>query len=125
GATFRPGHTVVGSGWGGLDQILAVGDFDRDGHPDLVARVASDGALRLYRGTGTGTGTGTFRPAVQIGTGWSGFNTLVGPGDLDGDGLVDVLGRQPSGALFLYRGTGTGLRPGVAVGTSAGIALFG
>ena len=125
GATFLPGHTVVGSGWGGLDQILAVGDFDRDGHPDLVARVASDGALRLYRGTGTGTGTGTFRPAVQIGTGWSGFNTLVGPGDLDGDGLVDVLGRQPSGALFLYRGTGTGLRPGVAVGTSAGIALFG
>jgi hypothetical protein len=121
GASFLPGSTVVGTGWNGLDRILAVGDFDRDGHPDLVARRAVGGALLLYRGTGTGG----VRSSVQIGSGWSGFDTILGPGDLDGDGLADVLARQPSGALHLYRGTRSALRPGTAAGTSAGIALFG
>lgn len=121
GPSFLPGSTVVGSGWNGLDRILAVGDFDRDGHPDLVARRAVDGALLLYRGTGTGG----VRSSVKIGSGWSGFDTIVGPGDLDGDGLGDLLARAPSGALHLYRGTKVGLRPGTAAGSSSGIALFG
>ena len=121
GATFLPGSTVVGTGWNGLDRILAVGDFDRDGHADLLGRRAVGGALLLYRGTGTGG----VRSSVQIGSGWSGFDTILGPGDLDGDGLADVLARQPSGALHLYRGTRSALRPGTAAGTSAGIALFG
>ncbi|WP_406831368.1 glycoside hydrolase family 3 N-terminal domain-containing protein [Pedococcus sp. KACC 23699] len=121
GATIMPGHGVAGTGWGSLDRTLAVGDFDRDGHPDLMGRSASSGALYLYRGTGTGG----LHSGVQIGSGWQVFDTIVGPGDLDGDGLADVLGRLPSGALQLYRGTRTSLRPGTSAGTSAGIALFG
>ena len=121
GATFLPGKTVISSGWNGLDLLLPAGDFDRDGHPDLVARLASNGILRLYRGTGTGG----FRSGIQIGSGWTGFAAVVTPGDLDGDGLVDVLARRSSGALVLYSGTGSGLRPGVAAGTATGITLFG
>ncbi len=31
-----------------------MGDFDRDGYPDVAAVTTADGMLRLYRGTGNG-----------------------------------------------------------------------
>ncbi|MFF0233456.1 hypothetical protein ACFYPR_24585, partial [Micromonospora sp. NPDC005254] len=37
----------------------------------------------------------------QIGSGWSGFDTLVGA-DVTGDGYTDLVGRTTSGALLLY-----------------------
>jgi hypothetical protein len=47
------------------------------------------------------------------------FNSLIGPGDLDGDGAADVLAREgATGYLWLYRGNGTGgWLPRVRVGT--------
>jgi hypothetical protein len=53
---------------------------------------------------------------TRIGAGWNGY-TLRGPGDLSGDGRPDLLARDPAGALWLYRGTGTG---GVAARTKIG-----
>ncbi|MFF8844922.1 FG-GAP repeat domain-containing protein [Streptomyces sp. NPDC015127] len=44
----------------------------------------------------------------DIGGGWGVYNTLVGPGDLSGDGKGDVVARDGSGVLYLYRGYGTG-----------------
>jgi hypothetical protein len=54
-----------------------------------------------------------------VGTGWNAFNALVGPGDFNGDGAVDVLARETAtGLLWLYRGSGTGgWLPRVRVGT--------
>ncbi|RRR99290.1 FG-GAP repeat domain-containing protein [Glycomyces terrestris] len=63
----------VGCGWGGMNAVTAAGDFDGDGHADLVARRKSDGRLFLYRGDGKGD----FTSAVQIGSGWNAFNLIA------------------------------------------------
>ncbi|MEU6248207.1 VCBS repeat-containing protein [Glycomyces sp. NPDC047010] len=59
----------VSCGWGGYDQITGVGDFNRDGHADWLARRKSDGSLYLYPGNGN-HGAGTRK---AIGTGWNSF----------------------------------------------------
>ncbi|MET9513264.1 VCBS repeat-containing protein [Streptomyces flavidovirens] len=43
-----------------------------------------------------------------IGSGWAQYNTIVGPGDLNGDGKGDLLTRTPGGTLYLQRGNGEG-----------------
>ncbi|MEU2239548.1 VCBS repeat-containing protein [Streptomyces sp. NPDC018338] len=45
---------------------------------------------------------------APIGNGWGVYNTLVGPGDLSGDGKADLLARDRSGVLYLYKGNGQG-----------------
>ena len=70
--------------------------------------VDSRGDLWLMRGQ---TG-GTFRTALAIGNGWGGL-TVVGGLDFDGDTKQDLLARDASGQLWLYRGDGAG---GWAVG---------
>jgi beta-glucosidase-like glycosyl hydrolase len=122
GGWLAGGPVSLGTGWNGFDRILAVGDFDRDYTPDLVARSAKSGDLQLYRGNGVGGFTGHTR----IGTGWSGMDSILGPGDFDGDGLCDVLARSAiTKELYLYRGTKTGLRAGTAVSNFSGVTLFG
>jgi hypothetical protein len=84
---------------------VGVGDFSGDRIPDVVAREAATGFLWLYRGTGTGA----LATATRVGTGWNAFDLVRGPGDVDGDGVVDVLARRvDDGSLWLYRGNGTG-----------------
>ncbi|MFD3530013.1 FG-GAP repeat domain-containing protein [Streptomyces sp. NPDC058664] len=43
-----------------------------------------------------------------IGSGWGGYNAFAGPGDLSGDGKGDLLARDRSGVLYLYKGNGEG-----------------
>jgi hypothetical protein len=95
----------IGSGWGPFTALLAPGDFNGDGHPDVLARDAN-GALLMYRGDGDG-GWLTGR-AEQIGSGWESFNAIVPAGDFDGDAKPDLLARYPDGRLMLYRGNGAG-----------------
>ncbi|MEU8233206.1 glycoside hydrolase domain-containing protein [Actinoplanes sp. NPDC048967] len=106
----------VGSGWNSMSELAGVGDFDGDGHPDLVARNTSTGVLYLYPGR-----TGGFGARQQIGTGWGGMRDIVGVGDFDRDGHTDLVAVQKStGRLLLYRGTGTALRSGVQIATGFG-----
>ncbi|MEV4331409.1 VCBS repeat-containing protein [Streptomyces sp. NPDC049597] len=44
----------------------------------------------------------------DVGGGWGVYNTLVGLGDLSGDGKGDIVARDGSGVLYLYRGYGNG-----------------
>ena len=110
-------RVLVGSGFRTSTVLVAPGDWTGDGKPDLLARKAN-GELWLLTGTGTGGFAGTAR---KIGTGWEIFRELATPGDLDGDGHADLIGRTRTGLLYLYLGTGagatgTGYRPAQVIG---------
>ena len=119
------GRTRVGVGWNSMNAIFGPGDFNGDGTPDVLARRADNAQLWLYPGNGRG---GWLRP-VRVGVGWGGFDALLGPGDFNGDGTVDVLARRADNAqLWLYPGNGRGgwLRPvRVGVGWGGFDALLG
>ncbi|MGW1511058.1 FG-GAP repeat domain-containing protein [Streptomyces sp. NPDC002394] len=46
-------RTKIGAGWGAYDQLLGIGDANRDGRPDLYARVNNRTEAVLYKGTGS------------------------------------------------------------------------
>ncbi|WP_449470119.1 FG-GAP repeat domain-containing protein [Streptomyces tanashiensis] len=57
-----------------------------------------------------------------IGSGWSIYNHIVGPGDVSGDGRGDLLARDRSGALYLYqRKPSLPFEPRIRVGTGWGV----
>jgi hypothetical protein len=91
----------IGTGWNGLREITAIGDMDRDGRPDLVAVEASTGRLLLYPGRRTALGAG-----IRVGTrDWNLMEELAGVGDVDGDGVGDLVARvKDTGMLRLYGG---------------------
>ncbi len=105
GTHFAARVRIGANGWNGMREITAVGDVDADGWPDIVAVQSSTGALYLYPGRGT-----TLGPRRLLGSsGWNGMDELTGVGDLDQDGHVDLVARQPSTAEnWLYPGTATG-----------------
>ncbi|WP_326661310.1 VCBS repeat-containing protein [Streptomyces sp. NBC_00385] len=82
---------LVGDNWGGAN-ITFASSFDYDGRAEL---------MELYAGT-------LYNGGNVIGNGWGVYNSLVGPGDLSGDGKGDLLARTSGGTLYLYRGNGTG-----------------
>lgn len=98
------GSHPIGAGWNTMNSIVAPGDFNGDGKADLVARDAA-GSLFLYSGNGAYAFLGS---KAKIGNGWSGMNTIVGPGDFNGDRKADLTARDSSGRLFLFKGSGTG-----------------
>jgi hypothetical protein len=95
----------VGTALKGLSLLTGGGDLTGDGRADLVART-STGALQLY--PGTGAASAPFGKAVAIGTGWNGYDALLGPGDVDRDGRPDLLARDRKGGLWLFSRTDAG-----------------
>ncbi|MFE0203776.1 trypsin-like serine protease [Streptomyces sp. NPDC058985] len=92
----------IGGGWASYT-ITGKGDYDRDGRPDLLARDGS-GVLWLYPGTGKAApALGT---RVRVGGGWSVYDAFATAGDVTGDGRSDLLSRDRSGVMWLYKGTG-------------------
>jgi len=103
GRMTGPGYLSHGA-WSGVDLVTIAGDWDGNGAVDVVARSVSTGQLLLYRGNGLGG----FRAALVIGVRWGGFDAIVAPGDLTGDGRPDLIGRTTDGRLHLYPGNGRG-----------------
>ncbi len=106
-ATFRAARVAVPA-MAGLDQLSAAGDFDRDGHRDLLAR-RSGGALVLL----LGDGTGHFPSRARLAQDWTAYEQTMGGVDLTGDGRPDVVGRDSTTKrLRVFAGVeGTTLSP--------------
>ncbi len=90
----------------GTDHAFVVGDVNRDGYADVVARDTATGNLELW--TDPGRSSTPTAPRV-IGTGWSGMNLIAPAGDITMDGVPDILARSAStGTLYVYPLTTTG-----------------
>jgi protein involved in polysaccharide export with SLBB domain len=86
----------------GMYMDVAVADFNRDGHLDVVG-----GAWGLYGGVRIwfGDGTGAWSPGDPFAKGnYYGVNV----GDLDGDGNLDILSGTFRHGIELFLGNGTG-----------------
>lgn len=98
----------VGGGWNIYTHITGKGDLTGDGKADIVAKDTS-GVLWLYKGTGDRKAP--FSSRTRIGGGWNMFNNIVSVGDIDIDGITDLVARDKNGALYLYKGTGNAAAP--------------
>jgi hypothetical protein len=109
-----------GSGWGGMDVVMA-GDLTADGRADVLARDTRTGTLYTYPGNGSG-GLGT---RITVGTGWNAMGLFTSGGDFNGDGDGDLYAVGKSdGKLYFYDGQGNGsgkFNPRVAIGTGWGV----
>lgn len=93
--TFQPATTVFPG-----DSLVAVGDFNGDGKPDLVLNYAVDLSVAL------GNGNGTFQtPSASTYILGQTESPIVG--DFNGDGHMD-LAFEGSGAVSLLLGNGDG-----------------
>ncbi len=110
GSTIGAGRAYAR--FSGLDMLTGVGDFDGNGHLDLVGRNASTKVLLLY----PGDGDGTFGAGRQLAASFGGYDLVTGVDDFDGDGQADLVARS-GGALYLFPGNadGDGLRSRVSI----------
>jgi hypothetical protein len=106
--TFPGSPTWTGTGWNAYNKLVSVDDVTGDGRADIIARTYS-GQLYLYQGTGNSGAP--FKTRVLIGAGWNAYDQLTSPGDLNGDGISDLVARTSTGTLYLYQGTGKASGP--------------
>src|SRR5215472_7060218 len=106
-------QTARNFGAGSFPTYVAVGDFNGDGVPDLV--VTNAGTPPDYSNDVSvllGNGDGTFQTARNFGAG--SFSTYVAVGDLNGDGVPDLVvanaGMYPdyAGSVSVLLGSGDG-----------------
>lgn len=92
----------IGQGWR-TDGVLMLGDMTGNRRADLLyfTKRDDDVFIRLYEGYGIGKVV----DRGEIGHGWGHFDT-VAAGDMNRDGLADMIGRDNQGNLYLYQGLG-------------------
>ena len=102
-------ETTVG-GMGTTPEGIAVGDFDHDTHQDIVVGGFSEGPFIAF-----GKGDGTFKPAVSLAFANSGGGGgLIGAGDFNGDGYLDIAAGYDNGMFVLFNNKSGGF-PATAV----------
>ncbi|WP_285682940.1 glycoside hydrolase domain-containing protein [Actinoplanes sp. NBRC 103695] len=91
---------TFGASWDTMNAIIRIGDWDKDGREDVVARQASTGRLLFYPGLRNALGV-----SKQIGTSWNSMRELTAIGDFDSDGFPDLLAASTAdNSLYLYPG---------------------
>lgn len=104
----------VGSGWNQMAWIIGMGDLSGDRRGDTVGVNRLDACLYAY----VTTSRLSLGSATRVGCGWGSMTYLTSPGDLNRDGLGDLVARAADGGLWFYPGrSGGGVRTGTKVGS--------
>ncbi|MFG3286882.1 FG-GAP-like repeat-containing protein [Streptomyces sp. NPDC048111] len=101
------GVTRSGEGWTGANALTAAipyRDVNGDRCNDVLVRTA-EGELRVYT-PGCGAPLTPSTPYKSLGRGWNAYDSLVSPGDVDGDGRADLVARTSGGDLYVYADNG-------------------
>lgn len=106
----RNNERTNGQGWlasslnrPGASALVQVGDWNRDGHNDLITREGDGGKILVVW---PGTGDGRFGRGHSLGGGWATINRVVGVGDVTGDGFPDLAGSINDGRTIIWPGNG-------------------
>ncbi|MEU9476069.1 VCBS repeat-containing protein [Streptomyces sp. NPDC048191] len=95
------------SSWPTGTQVLPFGDLDGDGCDDVFVRFPKGEADVYPTVCGGLPDQQSFH--VKVSSDWSGYDAVVSPGDLTGDGRADLLTRSAStGKLYVYANNGAG-----------------
>ena len=84
------------------NRVLNAGDWDRDGHTDMITRNRTTGTLFIR----SGNGKGAYGSARLLGRGFGRVGLLTAVGDMTGDGWPDLMGQPSGGAMRIYPGVG-------------------
>ncbi|MCP3760019.1 VCBS repeat-containing protein [Streptomyces sp. TBY4] len=92
--------------WPSVDtQVLPFGDLDGDGCNDVFVRLPK-GEARVYLPACGGLPE-LQSSYVRVSADWSGYDQVLAPGDVTGDGRADLVTRSAStGKLYVYASTG-------------------
>ncbi|MGW6244869.1 FG-GAP repeat domain-containing protein [Streptomyces roseolus] len=96
-----------------VKDVVPIGNQTGDARPEVLT-VSETGALVMYHDNdefGSQDADGNPRPGTFVGGGWQTYNKVFSPGDVNGDGRADVIGRAKTGQLYLYLGTGSADKP--------------
>jgi hypothetical protein len=106
----------MSNGWYVINEIAGGGDYTGDGKDDLIGRTTT-GDLYIYPGPGAPATRLTSR--IKVGTGYSSYDTFIGPGNWTPDAKPDLLLRgDTDNKLTIQYGNGSaGFKPGRVIGT--------
>jgi hypothetical protein len=93
----------TGSTFSNANLVLNVGDWNGDGHGDVMTRSATSGNVYLR----TGDGASHFSAPVLVAKSWNSVRLLAPVGDITGDGFPDLMGQPAGGAMRIYPGDGS------------------